>query len=166
MDSKLKPRLCCEYAAWPESVESSVRSSVRAQSISQATNPRSTRPSMRPVRTTSLLLTPPRPLKWLIALSLFSLLIIALWLLVTLIQTKWLPQYPNSVRLPSCGHSGVAAGAPSPARDTDTFYLYTQTCLVTNDTITQVNAWYNQHRGWKNLAGISGTYRLAIVNLG
>ena len=121
---------------------------------------------MRPVRTTSFLPTPPWPLKWLIALSLFSLLIIGLWLLVTLIQAEWLPQYPNSVRLPPCGHSGVAGGAQSPARDTDTFYLYTQICLVTNDSTTQVNAWYNQHGGWKNLAGTSGTYRSASVNLG
>jgi hypothetical protein len=106
-----------------------------------------------------------RPLFWLTELGLSSILITALFLLLAATKNELLPRYPGSARLMPCGTSGIATGAQSPTRDADTFYLYTQTCFVTIDSSSQVNAWYNQ-RGWQNLSQSRGTFRIASVDLG
>jgi hypothetical protein len=73
-------------------------------------------------------------------------------------------QYPNSVRLPACGNSGIASGAPSSPPAASPVYLYTQACFLTPDTPAQVDTWYRQ-QGWQ-YSPPGGTVRLANWQLG
>jgi hypothetical protein len=101
---------------------------------------------------------------WWIPLGLLAALLAALVLVAAVNWYELIAQYPNSVRLAACGHSGIASGAPTSPRAAPPVYLYTQACFITPDTPAQVDTWYRQ-QGWQ-YSPPGGMVRLANWYLG